>query len=825
MAAVTGDAMKDSGKGTGEPAGALGWERVGGRLVVVGPGGVPLLEEAKEGGISPLSVAEARLRWFQVLSWWRFFRKVGPWRGTGTAAESNPGGRTVLADRSGAPLVEVMEGALSEGTLRGEIRVAEEARGDWLRWRIKAEPGERFLGFGERFNAVDQRGNKLFVWTEEGAIGLGERWGRMLDGVSWNPFPNGPTTAYKPMPFFISSRGYGLLLETAARVEYDVAATDPGVVDIIVWDRAFSWVLFYGPEPSKVVERFTERVGRASVPAPWVFAPWNDAVYGQENVLAQTKKLREEKIPTTAIWTEDWQGGYWMPPIRKRRSSYLIFPCRYDIARHLYPDAEDVASDLHDRGFRWLSYFFPYILRHSREYREAKEKGYLLKNRRGGVNLVMMLWHPYGHIDLTNPEAKKWYMDLLEKNVEAGFDGWMADFSEYVPPGSVTSTGESGLVHHNRFPLLWQQMNRELFDRLRPDGDFVFFCRAAAVGAQKYAPVFWSGDSNTDFEKYDGLPSNLPAVLSSGLSGLPFWAADIGGYASLMTRGRDRELYYRWVEFAALLSVMRTHHGTHPGRSWQWDTDADTVRLFGDYARLHTALFPYIYSLAHEAAATGLPAVRHLVLHYPADPRAWAVEDQFLLGDRILVAPVIERNARGRAVYFPVGTWVDYWSGESIVGPAERHVRAPLELLPLFVAGGKVVPTLDLPVDTLAPVARDSGLVGIDEATDTIRFTLYGEGEDRVVLPDGTVAEMWRARGTDVDALGRGLVDAPVGSIRAERAPDRLQPSHMRAAAHLVVSASGESIDILVSSPSGTRLAGAAVKGGPAREAVTFEWR
>lgn len=785
-------------------------------LVVEGPSGEVILEESSPARGCGLAVADASVKWFPFLSWWRFARRMGPWRWTSGAEARSDDGWLELPGPGGEPMLQVREWSESECVLLGEVRPAPGAEYDWVRWRLKARPGERFLGFGERFNAVDQAGNRLFVWTEEGPVGLGEFWGRVFAGRPWNPVGSGPTTSYKPMPFFISDRGYGLLLETSARVEYDVAATDPGAVDIRVWDRGFRWALFHGPTPAEVVERFTARAGRSTPPAAWAFAPWNDAIYGSESVREKARLLRREKIPTTAIWTEDWQGGFWLTPFDKKRALYCIFPARLRVDRGLYPDAEEVADDLHEQGFRWLSYFLPYLVRNSREYREARENGYLLRNRRGRVALVFMLWLNYGHIDLTNPEARGWWMERLKENLDVGFDGWMADFGEYVPPGSVTSTGKTGLLHHNEFPLLWQQAHRELLDRERPDGDYVFFCRSAAVGSQRYAPVFWSGDSNTDFCREDGLPSNLPAALSAGLCGLPFWAADIGGYM-VVTRGRDRELFWRWTEFAALLPVMRTHHGTRPGRCWQFDSDAGTLEHFKTYCRLHTALFPYIYSLAHEASRNGLPAVRHLVLHYPDDARSWSVEDQFLLGDRLLVAPVVSRGARGRAVYFPPGEWVDYWTGERFAGPLERRVAAPPGTLPLFVRSGTVVPTLDLAVDTLVAVAPGSGLVGLDEALDSMRFTLYGSGRDTITLWDGTRAVMWR----DPEADRAALIQATVRGDRVEPAPDELQP-RSRAGADRVVVLDPDQAAVTLKER--TRLLAGGEYQGPKRSHVTLEW-
>ncbi|MBU1669989.1 MAG: hypothetical protein KKF41_03365 [Actinobacteria bacterium] len=770
-----------------------------------------------------VSLAEVDLSWRQFIAWWRFRSRVGPWRSPAGEPEAGEGESLLYRDDVGRPLIEVREFVEDDGIAVGEVSAAEGAGGNWLRWRVRARTAERFLGFGERFNAVDQTGNRLSVWTEEGAFGLGETLGPLLDGAPWNPFPHGPTTAYKPIPFFISSAGYGLLLETTARVDYDVAATDPETLEILVWDRSFGWVLFRGATPAEVLERYTGRTGRANPPAPWVFAPWNDAVGGSREVRRVARKLRSEKIPTTAIWSEDWQGGFWIPPSRKRGFFYSIFPFRIRVDRCLYPDLEAVARELHGDGFRWLSYFMPYLLRGSPEYREAKSRGYLLAKPGGGVAHLTVLWSLYGHIDLTNEEARDWYTGFLRKNLALGFDGWMADFGEYVPPGSVTSSGEPGLLHHNRFPLLWQRLHRDFFDRERPDGDYVFFCRSAAAGSQACVPVFWSGDSNEDFERYDGLPSNVPATISAGLSGLPFWAADIGGYVALM-RIRDRELFYRWTQFASMFPVMRTQHGTSPRSSWAFDSDDDTLDMFAKYARLHISLFPYIYGLATDAALTGLPAVRHLVLHYPDDPRSWSTEDEFLLGDRLLAAPVTERNARSREVYFPPGAWVDYWTGDVCHGPRARVVRSPLGHLPLFVREGSVLPTLDEPIDTLAPVERGSGLVGFEEAVSTIRITLYGTGEDQTVLSDGTQIHMWRAPAADLDAISAARIETCDG-LPMDQAVDRLQPCGDRARPLALATARGDPIEVLLLDGAGYRLAGATLTSGSCRSRVTFEWR
>ncbi|MDD5748171.1 MAG: glycoside hydrolase family 31 protein [Actinomycetota bacterium] len=791
--------------------------RTNGNLSVIDSNGQTVFEEAGQGRPA-FSVVEAKVFWYPLLAWWRFRTRMKSETKACSVEETAEG---LLARSSdGGPLLRIEE-CEENGILSGKVEIPEGVTGDWLKWEIRARGEERFLGFGERFNAVDQTGNRLYVWAEEGAYGLGERFGKIFDGKPWNPFPNGPTTAYKPLPFFISTEGYGLLLETPARVEYDICSSHPEILKITIWDRSFSWKLFYGPEPSKIIELLTEHTGRASVPAPWVFAPWADAILGSRRVREVANKIRGNRIPTTSIWTEDWQGGFFIPPFRKRKAFYTIMPVRYKVDRRLYPDAEDVADELHSKGFRWLSYFFPYILRGSREYREAKEKGYLLKNRRNGISHVLMLWHPYGQIDLTNEEAKKWYMGFLEENLKIGFDGWMADFGEYVPPSSVASDGSSGLLHHNVFPLLWQKMHRELLDELRPDGDYVFFSRSASIGSQKYAPVFWSGDSNTDFEKYDGLPSNIPAVLSAGISGIPFWAADIAGYV-VATRARDKELFYRWTEFAAFLPVMRTHHGTKPLACWQFDSDRETLKFFGKYARLHTALFPYFYTLAHEASRNGLPVIRHLLLHYPKDRVALGIKDEFLVGDRILVAPVVERGAAGRMVYLPQGEWIDYWDGKHEEGGKQLFVDSPLGHIPVFLKCGSILPTLDLPVDTLAPVKEGSGITGYDEALKTIRLTFYGQGEDTLKLWDGTEARMWMAGGTPKSLLQNARASISRGKLLESTPEDALQPERD---ADCRISVTGDSMELTLVSEEGKNVCGASYSSPFPRDRVTLEWR
>ncbi len=627
------------------------------------------------------------------------------------------------------------------GIARFELRAAEP--GHHVRLQLPLRAGEHIVGFGERFNAVDQRGWTLESYSEEGAVGLGERLSPLLTrlGVSWNPWPKGPTTTYKPLPWWLSSRGYGVLLETFAPAFFDVGATNS---DQLIADVASDHVrvtVIDGATPAEIVERMTALSGRPPRLPDWALAPWLDALGGATRVREVAALVRDHRIPCSAIWAEDWHG-YRPRPFGDRKWSYdSIEPVLREPDPTHYPDLPGLAGELHDRGFRFLGYYFPYVHTVDPMFDWAAERGYLLRDRRGRVRTFKMLFERVAQVDLTNPDARDWYRDELRRGLDLGFDGWMADFGEYTPVDAVTGDGEDGLSHHNRYPLLWAELNRDAIEASGRRGDAIFFSRSAAPGQQAVSPLFWTGDSNTDFERWDGLPSNLRGLLSAGLSGISLYTVDIGGYMSVVTRARDREVLARWAELGALLVVMRTHHGTHTRRSVQFDHDADTLAHFARCARLHAALFPLRRALADDACRTGLPVARSLLLVFPDDPRAWQIEDQFMLGTSLLVAPVVERGARARDVYLPGnGVWIDLWTGQRQPGSQTVRTDAPLGRIPLFLRADALLPTFDRTVDTFARRREvgDLALSTLDDAERSLSLLVGSDVTGEHALYDGT---------------------------------------------------------------------------------------
>lgn len=595
---------------------------------------------------------------------------------------------------------------------------------DRLELTIPITTEEHLTGFGERFNAVDQRGWEIESWTEEGVAGFGERLSPWLTrlGVRWHPFPKGPTATYKPLSWVMSSRGWGLLLETHAPVWFDVGASHPERLVIEIGAAEVDVVVMTDAQPAELVRQLTARTGRPPGLPDWALGPWLDAIGGQDEVRRVARLLRHRGIPSSAIWYEDWQNAVeyatWFVPVRyeqlplgllpgwarrlaSKAAYYRITPAFRRPDRERYPDLEELNDELHAAGFKALAYYGPHIAEVDTDYELARRNGWLLSRPDGEPATYRVRDDRLAHVDLTHPEARVWYADELRRGLAYGFDGWMADFGEYTPVEARTFSGEVGLEHHNRYPLLWAEVNREVLEDARPDGA-IFFSRAGSLGTQGVCPLVWTGDSNTDMERWDGLPSNVPAGVTAGLSGWGVWAVDVGGYLSLSTRNRDRETLQRWTELAAFTSVMRTHHSTHPRGSVQFDHDERTLAHFRAYARFHTALFPLRRALVDEASRTGMPVCRGMMLHHPDDEACWELRDQFLLGRDLLVAPVVERDVRRRSVHLPPGDdWVDLWTGELRRGGQRVTLDAPIGRIPLLLRAGGALTTLDREVDTL----------------------------------------------------------------------------------------------------------------------------
>lgn len=605
-----------------------------------------------------------------------------------------------------------------------------------IRFSFACRPTEHFLGFGGQSWDVDHRGQKIPIWVSEDGIGKTD-----TDLNSPGYFLVGKKHAtHTPMPIYLSSAGYGVVVNTPAYATFDLCATDKERVTIEVWDDHLELHLFSGPTPIDLLAKMTEHLGRPKVPPAFTWAPWLDAIFGSANVRRVAQKLRDVGVASAVIWTEDWRGGYLVGD-----GTYALEE-QWELSRALYPDFESVAADLHALGFKLLTYHNTFLDLDSPTFAEAAALGHTIKNAAGApLEMVGIRFLPTTLADLTSPAARAWIKDKIKTGFAQGADGHMADFAEWLPPDAVLASGEDAQLHHNAYPVEWARLNAEtVAEQQALDGiERLFFVRAAHLGSQSLVSVVWAGDQQTDWLPGDGFPSVIPMGIGLGIAGFPYFAHDIAGYMSQTTTPVDRELWYRWVTFGALSPVMRTHHGRDVEHNWNWESDVPSTQHLARWARLHMRLFPYLSGLARRAAATGEPMFGPLALQHPDFEPGWTKTDQYLLGDRVYVAPVVTRGATTRTVALPEGTYHPLLGGAPVVVGKipEAQLDVPLTEIVALVRPGTLVPLLPADVDTTEPT---TSVKHLDQAGDDRELWLWGGGASTFDEGNGLTYD-WRA--------------------------------------------------------------------------------
>jgi alpha-D-xyloside xylohydrolase len=530
---------------------------------------------------------------------------------------------------------------------------------------LPVHSGEHFFGLGERFDGLDLSGTVVEGWIEDREVRPSKR------------------TSYVVTPFLISSRGYGVLLDTSARSTFDIAALDPGCMTIEVVAPELRAVVIEGPDLQLVLERHARLVGLPPLPPRWAFGVWKNLIGGEPQVLADLHRLAAARIPIDAVWiydAVDAHSGFGWP--------WKIYG---PAPQGTYPGLADFVRRLHAAGLRVLGYLNPFLYEGTAAFEEARRRGFLVGDPHGGP--AIQPWKRHADLDFTNPAAVSWWEARIRSAlIDAGFDGAMQDFGEDAPVDGIYASGKSGATLHNRYPVLYARAVREAAQAAKPD-DTVFFARSAFTGSEQYLTGGFTGDQERSWDAQKGLPSVVSALLSASISGLPYWGPDIAGFIDGPPLADEKELWIRWLELGALTPTMRDMLGAEHAPVDLW-TDQDSLRLFGFYARLHTALIPYLYRHAEIAHERGLPIMRPLFLDFPHEAVTYRLESEYLLGDDVLVAPVTRPAVRGRLMYLPSGSWRDAWTGRVQAGPSWVVVNAPVEQVPLFERMGT---GLDLP--------------------------------------------------------------------------------------------------------------------------------
>jgi alpha-D-xyloside xylohydrolase len=508
---------------------------------------------------------------------------------------------------------------------------------------------EKIFGCGESFTGLNKRGQKVVAYTRDA---MGAQTSRM----------------YKPIPFFMSSNGYGMFVHTSAPVTFDFGQSFDQSNVIYTGDEILDLFVFLG-NPKEILSEYTAVTGRSPVPPLWSFGLWMSRITykSEDEVRDVAAKLRQHRIPSDVIhidtgWFEtEWQCNYKFSPTR-------------------FPNPAGMISDLRKQGFRISLWQLPYFTSKNEMFQQAVSAGYVVRNEGGTLPAEDAI------VDFSNPEAVKWYQGLLSDLLKLGVGAIKVDFGEDAPLRGVYASGRTGYYEHNLYPLRYNKAVADITKAVT--GDSIIWARSAWAGSQRY-PLHWGGDAeNTN----SAMAATLRAGLSFGLSGFTFWSHDVAGFV----QAPPRDLYRRWLPFGVLTSHTRCH-GVPPREPWAFDEAF--VDDFRRALELKYSLMPYIYAQAKDSAVRGLPMLRALFLEYPDDPTSWLVDDEYLLGSDLLVAPLIEET-NSRKVYLPPGAWIDYQSGKVYRGAQWHSIAAGRVPIILLVKDHSAIPLAQIAQST-----------------------------------------------------------------------------------------------------------------------------
>jgi alpha-glucosidase len=550
----------------------------------------------------------------------------------------------------------------------------------WL--RIPAEQGEHVWGGGEQMSYFDMRGRRFPLWTSEPGVGRDKTteitFKSDVTGKSGGDYWN---TNY-PQPTYLSSRRYALHVETTAYSAFDFRKDNFHEVEI--W--AVPELIEFTARPTFIalVEAMAERFGRQPPLPDWVYGGAIIGLKDGANSFDRLEAIIAAGTKVSALWCEDWVG--------LRHTSFgarLFWDWKANDDR--YPGLRQRIAELEDRGIRFLGYVNPYLAVDGSLFPEAEAAGYFATDENGNTTLVDFGEFDCGVVDFTNPDAAAWFAERVigQNMLDFGLSGWMADFGEYLPIDVKLANGVDAKLMHNAWPTLWAEVNARAVESRGKTGEAMFFMRAGFTGVQKHCSLLWGGDQSVDFTRHDGLVTVISGALSSGLLGNAYHHSDIGGYTSLFGNVRTAELIMRWAEMGAFTPVMRTHEGNRPRDNLQIDQDAQVLAHFARMTRVYVHLVPYLKSLVAEASTQGLPVQRPLFLHFEDDARTYAIQDAYLYGSDLLVAPVWQAGKSEWTTYLPEGAdWIYAWSSEAFVGGREVTVPAPFGRPPVFYRAG-----------------------------------------------------------------------------------------------------------------------------------------
>jgi alpha-D-xyloside xylohydrolase len=526
-------------------------------------------------------------------------------------------------------------------------------RGNHVVEQLSLGVGEYVYGLGERFTAFVKNSQVVEIVNKDGGTASEQ--------------------AYKNVPFYLTNRGYGVLVNETGPVSFEVASEKVARVQFSLESESLEYFLIYGPTPKEILRKLTALTGRPALPPPWSFGLWLSTSfttnYDEATVNSFIDGMKQRDLPLhvfhfDCFWMREfeWVNFEWDPQV--------------------FPDPPGMLRRLHERGLKVCVWINSYVGQRSRLFAEGLANGYFIKRRDGSV-WQTDLWQPgMAIVDFTNPAAREWFASHITRLLDMGVDAIKTDFGERIPTeGVVYHDGSDPVKMHNFYPIIYNQTVFRAIEARRGCGEAVLFARSSYASGQRF-PVHWGGDCWSTFES---MAESLRGGLSLSLSGFGFWSHDIGGFEGTA----PASIYKRWTAFGLLSSHSRLHGSGSYRIPWAYDEEAcDVLRLF---TKLKCRLMPYLWAAAIEAHREGVPMMRAMLIEFPEDPACETLDRQYLLGGSLLVAPVFTENG-SVDYYLPSGRWTNLLTGEAQEGPGWRREQHGYLSLPLMVRPNTILP-------------------------------------------------------------------------------------------------------------------------------------
>ena len=521
------------------------------------------------------------------------------------------------------------------------------------------EPDECFVGTGERFRKMDLSGQTFYLKNQDGQ-GVNNR------------------RAYKNIPFYMSSRMYGVFYHTSDYCRLSLADHSTRSIQFRNDFATIDAFIIGGETPERILFHYRQLTGFPPMLPLWSFGIWMSRMtyFSADEVEGICDRLRDEDYPCDVIHLDTgWFRTDWL--------------CEWKFNPERFPDPEGFIRRLADNGYKVSLWQLPYIAKGAEQIDEAREKKYIgpLKREQASEGSNFSTLDYAGTIDFTYPAATEWYKGLLRSLLNMGVKCIKTDFGENIHMDATYHAMTPERLN-NIYALLYQKAAYEVTHEVTGDG--IVWARAAWAGCQRY-PLHWGGDSESSWA---GMAGSLKGGLHFGLSGFAFWSHDVPGFHStpdFMNSVIDPKVYVRWTQFGVFTSHMR-YHGSHKREPWYYPEVADIVKKWW---KLRYRLMPYIIEESRHATESGWPVIQALLMHHPDDRTCWNISDEYYFGRKMLVAPVMS-SADKRDIYLPEGEWVNFFTGERHVGPCWlKGVDVPLDQMPVFCRPGTEIPVYE----------------------------------------------------------------------------------------------------------------------------------